>query len=135
VAKLVNKTYPGIELRKTGDVLFDAGHADQNHPGTAFVEDGSHLFETIHPQTVRFIDKDERGRIWDSVLSHLVPFEGLEVCRIHRRTIAWRASFSVQDFPPFCFVAKADGLKNFACLSPERAQRDSQQSFPSQAYV
>jgi hypothetical protein len=66
-------------------------------PALAFVEDRSHLFKAIHLQTVRFIDKDERCRVWNGLLSRLILFEGLEICRVDWRSIAWRASLTIED--------------------------------------
>jgi len=44
-AELVDETYPGVKLRKTGDALFDSWHADEGPSRHCFVKDGSHLFE------------------------------------------------------------------------------------------
>jgi hypothetical protein len=37
-------------------------------PDLSAIEGGSYLFKTGHPQTVRLVDQDERGRVADRQL-------------------------------------------------------------------
>jgi hypothetical protein len=50
-----------VELRKTSDPFFNSRHAYEHHAGRALVEDGSHLFEAVHPKAIRLIHQDQSG--------------------------------------------------------------------------
>ena len=57
-SELMNKPYPGEELRVTRYSLFDPRHADQHHAKSAFVEDGAQLLKAVHGQAICFINDD-----------------------------------------------------------------------------
>ena len=124
-AELVNEPDSGVELRKTSYALLDAGHADENHSSCAFIEDGAHLFETVHLQPIRLVNEDQRRWIWNGLLTRLIEFKSLEVGWVDRRPVARRASGFVQDFFPLRFVAKAYGIKHLLGFPAERARRDA----------
>jgi hypothetical protein len=72
--------------------FLDSRHADQDHPCLALVKDGPHLFETVHPQPVRLVDDDECRRVRNCFLTGFIEFKRLEVGRVDRWPITWRAS-------------------------------------------
>ena len=66
--ELMHEADPRVELRKAGDSLLDAGHADQDHAHETFVEDRAHLFQAVHLKPVGLVDHDERGWVGDLLL-------------------------------------------------------------------
>jgi hypothetical protein len=77
--ELMNEADARVELRKASDALLDAGHGDQDHAHVAAVEDGAHLFETVHLQSVGLIDDDEGRRVRDLLLASLVVLVRLKI--------------------------------------------------------
>lgn len=71
----MDETDAGKELRVARESLFDSGHADEYHPQAALVEDGAQLLQTVHRQTICFIDNDKGSRIRDSLEPGLVFVE------------------------------------------------------------
>ena len=61
--ELVDETDAGKELRVPRESLFDSGHADKYHAQAALIEDGPQLLQTVHRQTICFIDHDKGRRI------------------------------------------------------------------------
>ena len=61
--ELVHEPDARVELRKAGDALLDAGHADEHHAGCTLVEDGSHLFKAVHLEAIRLVHEDQSRRI------------------------------------------------------------------------
>jgi hypothetical protein len=57
-AKLMDEPDARVELRKAGDALLDTRHADENHTGSTLVEDGSHLLEAVHLETIGLVHED-----------------------------------------------------------------------------
>jgi hypothetical protein len=58
----VDETDAGKELRVPRESLFDEHHAQ-----AALIEDGAQLLETVHRQTICFIDNYKGSRIRDSL--------------------------------------------------------------------
>ena len=71
----MDETYAGKELRVPRESLFDSGHADEYHAQAALIEDGAQLLQTVHRQTICFIDNDKGSRIRDSFEPGLVFVE------------------------------------------------------------
>jgi hypothetical protein len=104
----MNETDTRVELRKASDALLDAGHADQDHAHVAAVEDGPHLFETVHLQSVGLIDDDEVSRIGNLLLASLIVLVGLKIDRVYSRPITGGAPWSIEDLAPPYLIAKPD---------------------------
>jgi hypothetical protein len=61
----VDEADSGVELRVACQFFLKPWHSHQDDPNLSGIEDGTHLFEACHSQTVRFVDQDERGRVND----------------------------------------------------------------------
>jgi hypothetical protein len=83
--ELVDETDAGKELRIPRESLFDSGHADEHHAQAALIEDGAQLLQTVHRQTICFIDNYKGSRIRDSLEPGLVLVERVVVCRLKRQ--------------------------------------------------
>jgi len=78
--ELVDETDAGKELRVPRESLFDSGHADEHHAQAALIEDRAQLLQTVHRQTICFIDNYKGSRIRDSLEPGLVLVERVVVC-------------------------------------------------------
>jgi hypothetical protein len=87
-----------VELRKTSDPLLNTRHAYEHHASRAFVKDGSHLFETVHLETIGLIHQDQGGRISYRSLFRSIFLIGFEVGWIHGRPVTWRETRCFQQF-------------------------------------
>jgi hypothetical protein len=83
--ELVDETDAGKELRVPRESLFDSGHADEHHAQAALIEDGAQLLQTVHRQTICFIDNYKGSRIRDSLEPGLVLVERVVVCWLKRQ--------------------------------------------------
>ncbi len=63
--ELVDKADAGVKLRITSQVLFNAGHTDQNHSDPALIKNAPCLLQTSHFEPVGFVYDQQRGRIRD----------------------------------------------------------------------
>jgi hypothetical protein len=87
-----------VELRKTSDPFLYTRHAYEHHAGRAFVKDRSHLFETVHLETIGLIHQDQGGRISYCPLFRSIFLIGFEVGWIHGWPVTWREIRSFQQF-------------------------------------
>lgn len=85
--ELVDEADPRKELRVAGHTLFDSGHADEHHAHATSIEDGAQLLQTVHRQTVGFINDDQSRRVRDCFEPCLVLVEGVVVRRLERKGV------------------------------------------------
>lgn len=57
---------------KPSDALFNPWHTDENQAGSVLVENGSHLFEAIHLESIGLVHKDQSSRVTDCSLLGLI---------------------------------------------------------------
>jgi hypothetical protein len=74
-SKLLNKADSREELRVPSDKFLDTGHAYEDHAEAALIEDGAQLLQTVHCQTIRFIDNDQYRGVRDRFKPCLVFVE------------------------------------------------------------
>jgi hypothetical protein len=65
--ELVDENNPGEESWIPGDTFLDSGHADEHHAKSASIKNGAQLLQTVHCETVGFIDDDQGSGVRDSL--------------------------------------------------------------------
>jgi len=83
-SELVDEANPGEKLRVPGDTFFDSGHADEHRAETALIEDGTQLLQTVHRQSICFIDHYQGSWVRDCLELGFVLVERVIVGRLER---------------------------------------------------
>jgi hypothetical protein len=91
----------GIELRVSGEPLFETGHADQDQAYVTLVENGPYLLQTLYPQPVCLINDYQACWVLD-LIAHDVSFDH------DLRYSRFRCEDTLIPFQP---VAKGMGLR------------------------